>query len=71
LTNNQRVTPSGPLNNAENIFIFKKNHEVKISVPEKIKEKLIEDEVKNASEPISIIENQIIDIFLIGVKSKK
>ena len=32
LTNNQRITPSGKLNNAENIFIFKKKHNTIISI---------------------------------------
>lgn len=33
LTNNQRITSSGPINNSENIFIFKKKETKKITIP--------------------------------------
>lgn len=76
LTNNQRITSSGPINNAENIFIFKKKEEgKKITIPEIIMpvEKVsVETEIEY--EPEITINNSIknkLDVYLIGVKSKK
>lgn len=66
LTNNQRITPDGKINNAENIFIFKKqkNKQITNISPElnQNNEKIINNS-KEAS--------QLLDIYLIGVKSKK
>ncbi len=80
LTNNQRVTSSGPINNAENIFIFKKA-EKQISAP--VINNVVEEPAPILNEPIkeqeheqeknevnSNISNKL-DIYLIGVKSKK
>lgn len=80
LTNNQRVTSSGPINNAENIFIFKKKEKKNIlpAVEIKVEESsTIEDPIDTSLlkseqtiiEPI-IIPNKL-DVYLIGVKSKK
>ena len=80
LTNNQRVTASGPLNNAENIFIFKKKEIKKIIVPEiqaieqqePIQEPLItEVSQKETNIKIKSTISDNLDIYLIGVKSKK
>lgn len=66
LTNNQRITPDGKINNAENIFIFKKQKDKQII---NISSKLNQDNKKiiNNLEETS----QLLDIYLIGVKSKK
>lgn len=77
LVNNKRITPSGLINNGEDIFIFKKKNN---------KEKLIIPEFQiETSNDIQTINNQLnlstknetqkiskqLDIYLIGVKSKK
>ncbi len=79
LTNNQRVTPSGLLNNAENIFIFKKKRITRITVPDMQPtiEKNIQQTIESKSDVfIETDENKKnisnnLDIYLIGVKSKK
>lgn len=79
LTNNQRVTASGPINNAENIFIFKKKEKaivvpiVENSINDKNKEKEIENENNIEEQPQQLRQNlsDNLDIYLIGVKSKK
>lgn len=83
LTNNQRITASGLINNSENIFIFKKKDK-KIIVPinEPIKQQKIitkeiiqsqENFLKKEEETINNDQNisMNVDIYLIGVKSKK
>lgn len=75
LTNNQRITSSGLINNAENIFIFKKKEtkkvvpvvEVKIEEPQVLETPIVE---VPTTDPIINTSNKL-DIYLIGVKSKK
>jgi len=76
LNNNQRITSSGLINNAENIFIFKKKENKKIITPETLAQanEIINDieeippqKIKSEITPIA---NKL-DIYLIGVKSKK
>ena len=76
LNNNQRITSSGLINNAENIFIFKKKENKKIIVPETLTQ--ANETINNIEEiPPQKIKSEIIpitnklDIYLIGVKSKK
>lgn len=80
LTNNQRVTSSGPINNAENIFIFKKaEKQVNIPVINSIKEDpipVVNEPIKDQEQEQEKIEVNLnisnkLDIYLIGVKSKK
>ena len=76
LTNNQRVTSSGLINNAENIFIFKKKETKQIIVPEEITPTV--EKVEEVEEVTVVQETKIeipmtnkLDVYLIGVKSKK
>jgi len=76
LNNNQRITSSGLINNAENIFIFKKKENKKIIVPETLTQ--ANETINNIEEiPPQKIKSEItpiankLDIYLIGVKSKK
>lgn len=75
LTNNQRITSSGPINNAENIFIFKKKETKKVVpvVEVKVEEApVLETPVVEVPTTDPIINTpDKLDIYLIGVKSKK
>ena len=81
LTNNQRVTSSGPINNAENIFIFKKKIKNPIQDTQIISTQLEEKQppiiIQKEEEKNIIInnndnnDNHNVDLYLIGVKSKK
>ena len=79
LTNNQRITSSGLINNAENIFIFKKKESnTNIPVPtietqpivcDLIEEDTKEPSIKTNNDSVEVAD--VLDIYLIGVKSKK
>lgn len=76
LTNNQRITSSGPINNSENIFIFKKKEITKIFIPEipiqKIETPIQPTVIIQQQEPVKQKElSNHLDIYIIGVKSKK
>lgn len=74
LTNNQRNTASGLLNNSENIFIFKKKENksytksIEIIEEQPMIEKFEDNNINN--NPIVYYSDKL-DIYLIGVRSKK
>ncbi len=84
LTNNQRNTPSGLINNSEEIFIFKKipknNNQTLSSMADSFPfsfTSVTNDNLKNTSSPqidnttIVTSDQNKVDVYLIGVKSKK
>lgn len=76
LTNNQRNTPSGLLNNAENIFIFKKNKSLSINGFSFVSSastlsNTINNDINTQHNILTSDSEQQIDIYLVGVKSKK